>query len=333
MVRALQLKAYYNYLRLKASLDPKSREQLVDWQIEDLELRSNEELFEKLRAHGLFLDEHAFLDLSESCDTPEEMAATLAVEKSEAAGDQIFLILFELWSRLLPERESLSLFADHLERLMLAYARGEGGARPALQDKFVELEKILDQYVDEGMTKREALIWIQSFVSIELDEFLYSFILDEIESHDLEEASDQLEGVARYFDFDPWFSFLKAMTRIAKEPEVGYRHLEQLIDGLDFGLHIDLGLEMLQFLATTHNPILFGQLLDKVADQLKTEEDFQELAATCIDYLQELGLDKGIEELQKLLTGRSYDPKAALAKYDPALKELRSLVHEKMKVS
>src|SRR5207253_733099 len=107
-------KALYNSLRMSFLQDT---EIFVEpWKIEDYRMLSFEELFLRLHKREIFVDKSTFISYANEFDTPEELAEWLA--ESEVATedfDQIYLLIFELWRRLIPEKPSVSILCDELD--------------------------------------------------------------------------------------------------------------------------------------------------------------------------------------------------------------------------
>lgn len=115
----LQTKALYNLLRLNAAEDPLI--QAESWALEDLRALPLEELFARLNRRGVQLDRSRFLEFANKCDTPEDLTDLLLPDEEDKARDPFYLIVFELWRRLLPERPSLSIFCDELDYQIALY--------------------------------------------------------------------------------------------------------------------------------------------------------------------------------------------------------------------
>ena len=106
--------ALYNLLKINWLEDPSI--DVEAWQVEDYRKISYEELFERLEKLGISLTQESFFIYSENVSTPEQLLEFLWIHDDEAKEyDQAYLIIFELWRRLLPEKQSLSIFCDELD--------------------------------------------------------------------------------------------------------------------------------------------------------------------------------------------------------------------------
>ena len=143
----LQTKAIYNLLRY-AGEQPTDVE---PWGLENLREPSLEELFQKLSRLGISLDKHSFGSFAEECDTPEELAELLLEDEADLKRqDEAYLLLFEIWRRLLPERQSLSIFCDELDHRIFLYDSGALGSDEPIQDILANLQEVLEENLDKG---------------------------------------------------------------------------------------------------------------------------------------------------------------------------------------
>ena len=107
----LHTKALYNLIRFNVQEDGSIPHE--PWAVEDLRPLPEETLFSRLGKLGIALDRARFVQFSEGCDTPEDLTDLLLDDAAdEKMHDPIYLLLFELWRRFLPERPSLSIFCD-----------------------------------------------------------------------------------------------------------------------------------------------------------------------------------------------------------------------------
>ena len=117
----MQRHALYNLLRMNwkehKDLD------VEPWQVEDYRKLSLEALFKRLSDLSISLDRVSFLAFADDLDTPEDFADSLNDESDNdpMVQDQIYLLIFELWRRLIPEKQSLSIFCDELDRRIEMY--------------------------------------------------------------------------------------------------------------------------------------------------------------------------------------------------------------------
>lgn len=99
----LKNKALYNSLRMNWLQNPSLH--VEQWQIEEYRDLSLEQLFNKLKSLHIDLDRVSFSAFADSVDSAEELAHALAgdEESDPTIQDKIYLLVFELWRRLVPQ--------------------------------------------------------------------------------------------------------------------------------------------------------------------------------------------------------------------------------------
>ena len=154
-------RALYNLL--KSSVKEDSSIRAEPWQILDYRSLSEEDLLQKLAKLGLNLTKENFFLYAENCHSPEELVECLWVQESDVIGqEKTYLILFELWRRYLPNRQSLSIFCDELDSLISDFDDGVYMEDEKWQDVLSELEDILDKKI-EASTLGKVLSGKKSF--------------------------------------------------------------------------------------------------------------------------------------------------------------------------
>jgi hypothetical protein len=115
-------KALYNLLKMSHGEDPTV--EVKPWQIASYTDMTNESLFSRLSKLGLDLTDSAIIAFGESFDTPEELIDCLWLEdETDDKFKESYLILFELWKRFFPKKQSLSIFGDDLDQMIYRYDR------------------------------------------------------------------------------------------------------------------------------------------------------------------------------------------------------------------
>ena len=317
----LRGKAFYNFLRSKW-LDDQGIT-IEPWQVEDKRVLSDEKLFSSLEDLNIQIDLEAFLLYAEKCDSPEEMTLCFTDENhDEKHYGQVYLIVFELWRRKCPKKQTLSIFCDELDHLIDTFdAEEESGDQIA--EQLLELCKILDAHVDEGKPADEVYELITSFIAHDLESFLYDFILHQINNQNITNASELLDGFYPYVEDKRWLDLL--LVRLLAETEIDESKI--MIDRLFIELQedpdIDLGLEMLRTLIVFDERSAFQVLLDQISHWIQTEEDFQHLLAITCDYFCALDLEEHEKTLRTMLSKREENPLDA--KFFPTDLELQNL--------
>lgn len=332
----LQRKALYNLIQLKVvQLEEKEIQetQLEPWQIQNHRLFSTEELFRMLHEVSIPFDMGDFEAYAKNYDTPEEMAEVLTKEMESIDADRTYLIIFEIWRRLFPERQSLTLFCDELDFQIVRYEKEEDYSPEELQDTVAYLQNILDKNVDAGATPEQAFHLIQTCCANDLEGFLYTYIFELVEEDNDSYASELLDGFYRYVANKSWFDYLKIRVEIIKDPEEGYDHLEKLILWIQEHPDIELCFEILAFLAKGGNHTLFSLLTNTMVNFLKCEEDFQDFSRMCLNHYDYLELKEPAQGIQYLLDERSSKTKEMLlSPADPDLLELKRILKREYRI-
>jgi hypothetical protein len=326
MVNNLQLypKAYFNWIRLKWEHDPSSS--IEPWQVEDYRELSIETLFARLASLGLSLTEENFLMMAEAYPSPEEFTHYLWPNKENEM--QIYLLLFELWRRLLPEKASLSIFCDEVDNRIRFYLKDpsqDHGIANVLQ----RLEELLEESTDLGENPRAIFATLSRHIAHDLEGFLFDYISDQIDARNDLEAAELIKTFYPYVKDILCFDFLKARLLILMEPHEGNLAFKNLLDQLVKTPDLDLQLEIAAFLIHHGDPILFQKAAKLCLDHVKTEEDFQELLAIVADYCHFVEKDQTEEQIQTMFAKRlAFSPTAPLKTTDQDVTFLKNLLED-----
>lgn len=327
----LQRKALYNLIQLNLNRIEKGDLKIADlqpWQTENYREKNTNELFQELNQLGINISFEDFEAYRKSFETPEEILETLAKERETLEKDRIFLIIFELWRRLFPEKRSISIFCDELDYQMMAYDMEKPSE---IQDALAYLQQLLDDHVDKGMTAEQSFNLIQVFCANDIEDFLFDYILQEIDVGNQSYASDLLDGFKQYMPDQTGFGYLQARVEILQDPEEGYHQLEKLIQKISPEISLDLIEEMIFFLANTGNHSLFYQLAKKTLPLLKVEEDFKEFLEACYAHYDYLELkDQSLAIAQLFYNREHIDSETPLDKSDPGIHEMTSILERKL---
>ncbi len=242
-----------------------------DWMVEDLRSVSLDLLFCRLVEHNIRLDKKSFLNFADQMESPEELAEVLTDEgKSPKEEDQIYLLTFELWRRLLPERSSLSILCDELDHQIDIYYQGQWSSH--LQELVDELSNVLDDYLDASIKPKSAIETVQQYCSYDLELFLYDFILDILDYGSFKEAKEYFDEFFSYYAKSIRFAYLDA--RFSEDFKVMKKKISDL---LDRDIEEDFLLDILDFLSEIGSEALFSKGLKFALKSVKTKEDFIDL--------------------------------------------------------
>ncbi len=313
----LQTKAIYNLLRLNAQ--ETSGADVETWALENLRDLSIEVLFQRLSPWGISLDKNYFISFAGECDTPEELTELLLEESvSLKEHDQVYLIIFELWRRILPERQSLSIFCDELDHRIFLYDRGALESDEPIQDILANLQEILDENQDEGEAPVEIFLAISEYCAHDVEGFIYDYITELLDGGDVSYAQELAEGFFPFLPESIWPPFLKARILSFSDPSRANAEVARILDKHP-NTETSFLFETLRFLSVSGDHRLFIAVIQKIIAQLQTEEEFEELLEIAADYYRRLDQDDVEMAIERLMKKRSlntfaFDPR------DPDLK-------------
>jgi hypothetical protein len=318
----IQTRALYNLLRHNAQEDPSVKAD--PWAIEDYRLLPLEEIFARLASLRVQLDRNSFARFADECDGPEELAELLLdEEKDSAVCDQVYLLLFELWRRLLPERPSVSIFCDELDRRMEAYENGKLESDESVQDGLANLLEILEEHADQGMLPKEAFCSLSDYCSNDLECFLFDYITGLLDQGNQLYARELLEEFEPYIQDPLQFEFLAA--RLISFTDIGDAN-RRIYALLSKKLDAELLFEILELLVVSGEHHLFQVALKKLLPELKTEEEFLEVLELTADYFRRLDQDKQEEAILKLKAERKNVP-TELNPADSAIRKVEQIIN------
>jgi hypothetical protein len=299
-----QGRALYNLMRINWLEDPKI--QVKKWQVDDYRAYLATQIYKELEKLGIFLTQESFLMYASGCDSPEELIDCLWLHEEDIEGhDHVYLLLFELWRRLLPEKSSLSIFCDELDYRVYLYDRNLLPEEGLLEDAIADLEDILDQNVDRGEKPKDVFQTIGRFCAHDLEKFLYDYISDHIESKKDLYASELLDEFYDYISNTKWFDFLRIRLFINSDPYDANANLRRLLEQSEEDPNLEFLLEITSFLVHCGDPALFLKSVKQAYELIRDEEDFQALIKLVSEYFCCLDKDQQYKTLQTFLDKRS----------------------------
>jgi len=325
-------RALYNSLRMNWLMD--SKMSVSPWQVEDYRALKLESLFERLRAHDFSLDKDSFAAFAEEYDSPEELADDLAAERDEGIDgedsvhyDQIYLLVFELWRRLLTEKPSVSIFCDELDNQIYSYDSGSLASQFSIQDSLANLKEILDENVDEGADPLDAFEAIASGCANDLESFIYDYTSQMIDERNYSYASELLDGFSDYVSDQRWFDFLRARLLMQNDLEAASDKIAQLYEEELKEPDIEFNLEILHALAQTGDEKLFCKIAADTLLLIEYEDDFHDLLSACIDHYHFQDQEKLEEKVKEIMKSREkIPPNSPFNPKDPKANELKKLL-------
>lgn len=321
-------RALYTSLRLNWLRDPTVP--VEDWQVEDYREMPFSVLFERLKTHQIPLDRISFLAYAEQHDSPEELCDEILSERrvDSKTHDQIYLIIFELWRRLVSDKPCLSIFCDELDHQIYIYDEGDIDNSEQIQDIIANLQIILEENADQGADPLTVFEYVSAGCAHDIESFLLDYIADLIDNDNFSYAAELVEGFSEYITEQKWFQLQKIRLIAHNEPRTTTRLIAQLLDEhQEDEDKLDFSLEVLHFLATEGDATLFKDVLVRVLPLLESEEDFQDLLDICLEFHQNRDNDGKVNALQTLQANRrEKDASAPLDPSDNALSRLRQLM-------
>lgn len=318
-------KALYNALRQNWLRDPTLK--VESWQVENLRDVPLETLFDKIQEAGLPFDKETFHFLANEHNTPEEMAdAILAdLDLEQENYDKVYLALFELWRRLVPEKQTLTIFCDELDYQIHLYDVGEIKNFEAFQDSINDLLEILNENVDSGVTPEKALKRVSEETANNIEEFLYDYFSDEIDQGHYSYVSDLVEGFYPYVADKRWFDLLKMRIQVENEGE----DLDSAINGLQKkikGNNLEFLFELLTFLSKRGDSKTYYSVAKKILGLFEVEEDLVDFLTLTADFYHFHDNEIVEKQFLELLKKRNKPLDSPFKSDDPILSEIKKIL-------
>ena len=320
-------RALYNSLRMNWILDPTL--EIEAWQVEDYRAMPLDALFEQLENKGVHLDKNAFRTFAEGVDTPEELTDVFFADSAADAQtqDQVYLLIFELWRRLLPEKPCVSVFCDEIDHQIHLFDSGQVENVEAIEDALANLEAILDENVDNGVDPEDAFDCFADGCANNIEVFLHDFIADQIDNENYSYATELLDGFYNYLHDEPWFQFERARVIAVKDPKEANALIKQIIGDKSNPPDLELNFKILSFLVANGEQEAFERLVKQTADLLLVEEDFQSLVSICADFYHLHDREAVEQNLQTILKQRkAIGPDQTFDPRDPKRAELLKII-------
>lgn len=297
-------KALFNCLRAQHKLEGSDCE---PWQVDDYRKWPLEKLLQWLRAFGWPLDHSQFVAYGESVEGPQELLDLLIADQPISAkqDDQLFLVIFELWRRLIPHGCNIELLCDEFDYQIEAYQQGDPVDRE-LEKAFSTLLEIVHDPSQNISQSRSIFALIADGSAQDLELCLYEFILDQLEAGAIDYAKElhaQFEKLVR----DPlWFDLACIHW---SDNEQALKLLRNLHQSLKREPQMALLFEILHYLSEREVAQEFQRFFDLAQAQILDQDEKIELQELSTIYLQsreqELPQKKGRIQLLEVLSIRN----------------------------
>ncbi len=277
-------RAYYNLLWLS-----KLRGQNIpaeDWESFDYRGFSTNSLFALLQTYHIYFDSKDFILFCDDLNNPEDLIERLDVEEGELKR-KVYIVIFELWRRLLPEKGSISIFCDELDHLIASYKGAPN--EDALFDILNQVLEILDRNTEMGQSPREVFSRLCLYIAHNLENVIYTYI-------DTRMKEDAEGGYLSFIDhFMPYveekralqFLKLKALSNVfAKEKESLAAYL---VHSLQESSNFSLSVPMLFFLIEEKYQELFSEFFSFLVEKTTEEKKLVVLLDVLMAYHREMG--------------------------------------------
>jgi hypothetical protein len=319
----LKGKALFNLLRINWLEDRNS--EVKTWQVENLRELGMEELFSRLKKLGLILDEEGFYLYAENCSSPEELVDYIWIEAEDLEGrDQTYLLLFELWRRLLPEQICLSIFCDELDHLLDLYDKEGLEDEGRLQKMLSTLEDILDDAYDKD---ENIFAEVASYCAHDLERFICDYIADQIAEKNETYASELIDAFYDYVEDHRRFDLLRAQLLALFDTEESNIIYGRILEELREDPNLELILLVAESLIHHGDVHLFMQAIKQALPLLKKEDEFQNLLTMVAEYYRCLDRDEEAKMINGLLEARTgYAPGAPVEPSDQAIARISQLI-------
>ncbi len=302
-------KALYNSLRIAWLRNPHFP--VESWKVQDYRALTLEEIFSKLSERNIVLDRTSFIAYSDEFDTPEELTENLLVDSELQLDDydQIYLLLFELWRRITPEKPSISVICDELDVQIFSHDSGNDLDFEALQDAISSFLNVLEENVDHGIDPKVAFMTICEYCAHDISLFLSDYISDLIDEQSYAYAQELVENFYPFVRDKKRFDFLRAKLYGVKDFAKANELLKEVFEENCKDPDLQLNFDLLEFMVHGGDVSLFRKIVEHTLTLLYEEEDFLDLIAICADFERCLDEDQKLEALEKLLASREREHK------------------------
>lgn len=326
-MNAIERRALYNLLRMNWLNDPSLS--VESWQVEEYRPLSLMTLFHRLKPYDIQLDRVSFVAYADECDSPEDFTDHLTADRnfSTAQEDQIYLIVFELWRRLMSEKPSLSIICNELDHQIHLYDEGQVEDLSILQNALTRFIQILDENADEGVPPQHVLRLISTYCANDIETFLYDFISEQIDEENETYVRELLDDFDIYLANNKWFKLLHIRLCDEYHNKISQQLIEEVMEEHLNDHDLDYNLEFLSILGEKGFDPLFKTIVQQTLPLIKKEEDFLDLLAISIDYVHRLDQEAQEQTIKAILDKHeSFPPEKPIQPDHPDLAALVDLL-------
>lgn len=317
-MNAIERRALYNLLRMNWLHEPTLS--VEPWQVEDYRSLSLQTLFDRLKQFKIHLDRVSFIAYADECDSPEDLTNHLIGDQnfSTTQEDEVYLLIFELWRRLMSEKPSLSILCNELDYQIHLYDQQQIEDPLTLQNALTHFVQALDENADQGLPPQQILNLISNYCANDIETFLYDFISEQIDEGNEAYAHELLDDFDTYLGNNKWFKLLRIRLCEQIQGKIAQKIAGEIIEEHLHDDDLDYNLEFLSILAEMGDQTIFRLIIKRTLPLIKREEDFQDFLSIAIDYFHILNQDQQEMILKRIFERHSAaPPDQAIGAKDP----------------
>lgn len=325
-MNGIERRALYNLLRMNWLNEPTLA--VEPWQVEDYRLLSLPELFDRLSKFQFQLNKESFAAYSNECDSPEDFTDHLIADRpvSPADEDQIYLIIFELWRRIMGNKPSVSIICNELDYQIHLYDQQQLKNPSDLQNALIRFLQMLDENINEGISSEQVIKLISPYCANDIETFLYDFISEQIDEGNETYVHELLDDFATYLNTNKWFKLLQLRLSHGFQDKIGQRLIQEMIEEHIDDRDLDFSLELLSILGEKRFDSFFRLLIKQMLPLIQREEELQDLLAIAIDFFHQLNQEQHEKDLNIILNKHTSIPfDKAIQSSDPDIVYLNKL--------
>jgi len=289
---SFETKALYNSMRmLREDEAIETTWKTRDWRVVDMN-----HLFDELRALGISVNKALFYQWATHCDTPEDLLEYLFLDEEieeeqlqQEIKDRLYLTLFELWRRLVPEKRSLSTIADDIDHAIFAFDRESSMSFESVESLLEEWVRVIESMYDEGQSLSDVFRAIEPYFAHNVQEFIVDFILDALAHGHVDLVEPLFEKVRNYLTIEPLWTRIIDLKLHLRDDDIDELHkrLGELVahilttpqtgTAIFFSL-CDIALDL-------DKEELFLRLLDRLLPHVQEREDIEIICDLLFDFV------------------------------------------------
>ena len=289
-------RAYYNLLLLQAQRG--IAVEALPWEAKDYGAIAMDCLFEEIQSLHYLFDRESFVNYCAAFDSPEEVVASIEQKECEEK-NKLYLLVFELWKRLLPEKESISIFADALDRKIAEYEKSKDDEM--LLEAFEQVVEILESNSIDSTPPETIFERFCLYVAHDLESVIYTYIESKICGEVEDRALDLLHHFLPYVKEKRALQFLHLKTLSHDFLEERLRLTEFLCESLQEKVNLSVAIPFLFYLIEQHHKELFIDLFSTMVNKVQEEGALVALLDVLVEYHRFFGREELTKKVSNFL--------------------------------